>query len=240
MPTKPKPTTTTTTTAWQRSPPLLRRSARRCPRPDPSATPSPPTLPSPAATRLCASTHAGSRLRTNSAPSLERPSSERWKPKMAATTPTPTRWATSGVTHVRPGKEGRCRLSSRTRGPCWSRPRTGGRRTGPKAPASRWSASTRRDSSRLFGSFAPTTSQTPTPRINELWRRTTRTTCTTYCGTGRGTWTRSRRSPTCTTTPVRGPRARSCWSGAFTPSRALGIRGSRSASPTAPRAWTHA
>ena len=95
------------------------------------------------------------------------------------TTPTPTRWATSGVTHVRPGKEGRCRPSSRTRGPCWSRPRTGGRRTGPKAPASRWSASTRRDSSRLFGSFAPTTSQTPTPRINERWRRTTRTTCTT-------------------------------------------------------------
>ena len=95
------------------------------------------------------------------------------------TTPTPTRWATSGVTRARPGKEGRCRPSSRTRGPCWSRPRTGGRRTGPKAPASRWSASTRRDSSRLFGSFAPTTSQTPTPRINERWRRTTRTTCTT-------------------------------------------------------------
>ena len=60
------------------------------------------------------------------------------------------------------------------------------------------------------------------------------------CGTGRGTSTRSRRSPTCTTTPVRGPRARSCWSGAFTPWRARGIRGSRSASPTAPRAWTHA
>ena len=239
MPTKPKPTTTTTTTAWQRSPPLLRRSARRCPRPDPSATPSPPTRPSPAATPSCASTHAGSRLRTNYAPSSEHQSSERWKPKRE-TTPTPTRWATSGVTRARPGKEGRCRPSSRTRGPCWSRPRTGGRRTGPKAPASRWNASTRRDSSRLFGSFAPTTSQTPTPRINERWRRTTRTTCTISCGTGRGTSTRSRRSPMCTTTPVRGPRARSFWSGAFTRWRALGIRGSRSASPTAPRAWTHA